>query len=43
MQGITRIAMSQESGDLKKQAKENSDKLAKLGMELGEIQFSYRI
>lgn len=29
--------------DLKKSAKEHSDKLAKLGMELGEIQFSYRI
>ncbi|MFQ5476379.1 MAG: hypothetical protein ACE5DT_05035 [Nitrosopumilus sp.] len=29
--------------DLKKSVKEHSDKLAKLGMELGEIQFSYRI
>ena len=28
---------------MKKSAKEHSDKLAKLGMELGEIQFSYRI
>ena len=29
--------------DLKKSAKEYSGKLAKLGMELGEIQFSYKI
>ena len=35
--------MSDESDNLKKLAKEHSDKLAKLGMELGEIQFSYRI
>lgn len=35
--------MSENSDDLKKSAKENSDKLAKLGMELGEVQFSYRI
>ena len=35
--------MSNESENLKKTAKEHSDKLAKLGMELGEIQFSYRI
>ena len=34
--------MSKEE-ELKKSAKEHSDKLAKLGMELGEIQFSYRI
>ena len=34
--------MSKEQ-DLKKSAKEHSDKLAKLGMELGEIQFSYKI
>jgi hypothetical protein len=35
--------MSQKPDNLKKSAKEHSDKLAKLGMELGEIQFSYRI
>lgn len=35
--------MSKESENLKKSAKEHSDKLAKLGMELGEIQFSYKI
>lgn len=35
--------MSQDPEDIKKSAKKNSDKLAKLGMELGEIQFSYRI
>ena len=35
--------MSQDPENLKKEAKEHSDKLAKLGMELGEIQFSYRI
>lgn len=35
--------MSQNPEDVKKNAKKNSDKLAKLGMELGEIQFSYRI
>jgi hypothetical protein len=35
--------MSQEPENLKKLAKEHSDKLAKLGMELGEIQFSYKI
>lgn len=35
--------MSNESENLRKSAKEHSDKLAKLGMELGEIQFSYRI
>lgn len=35
--------MSENSDELKKSAKENSDKLAKLGMKLGEVQFSYRI
>ena len=35
--------MSEVPEDLKKSAKEHSDKLAKLGMELGEIQFSYKI
>lgn len=35
--------MSDESENLRKSAKVHSDKLAKLGMELGEIQFSYRI
>ena len=35
--------MSKEQEELKKSAKEHSDKLAKLGMELGEIQFSYKI
>lgn len=35
--------MSQDADNLKKTAKEHSDKLAKLGMELGEIQFSYKI
>ena len=35
--------MSQDPENLKKIAKEHSDKLAKLGMDLGEIQFSYRI
>ncbi len=35
--------MSQDPNEIKKTAKENSDKLAKLGMELGEIQFSYRV
>jgi len=35
--------MSQDPEKLKKSAKEHSDKLAKLGMELGEIQFSYKI
>ena len=32
-----------EDKELKKSAKEYSDKLAKLGMELSEIQFSYKI
>ncbi|MFB5624275.1 MAG: hypothetical protein ACE5RP_05095 [Nitrosopumilus sp.] len=35
--------MSEEPENLKKTAKEHSDKLAKLGMDLGENQFSYRI
>lgn len=35
--------MSQNPEDLKKSVKEYSDKLAKLGMELGEIRFSYKI
>ncbi|MGY5150680.1 MAG: hypothetical protein ACW9XA_00210 [Candidatus Nitrosopumilus sp. bin_6a] len=35
--------MSEEQENLKKSAKEHSDKLAKLGRGLGEIQFSYKI
>ncbi len=35
--------MSQGPENLKKLAREHSDILAKLGMELGEIQFSYRV
>jgi len=35
--------MSHDQKNLKKSAKEHSDKLAKLGTELGEIQFSYKI
>ena len=35
--------MSQDAEKIKESAKENSQKLAKLGRELGEIQFSYRI
>lgn len=35
--------MSQDPKNLKKAAKECSEKLARLGMDLGEIQFSYRI
>jgi len=35
--------LSQDPENLKKSAKDHSDKLAKLGMDLGEIQFSYRI
>jgi len=35
--------MSEVPENLKKSAKKHSDKLAKLGMELGEIQFSYKI
>jgi len=35
--------MRQDSENLKKSAKEYSEKLAKLGMELGEIQFSYEV
>lgn len=31
------------SEEQKKEAKEHSDKLAKLGMELGEVQFSYKV
>ena len=34
--------MSQDE-ELKKSAKEHSEKLAKIGMELGEIQFSYKV
>jgi hypothetical protein len=35
--------MSNDQEKLKKSAKEYSEKLAKLGMELGEIQFSYKM
>ena len=35
--------MSQDPDNIKKAVKEQSDNLAKLGMELGEIQFSYKI
>ncbi len=35
--------MRQDSENLKKIAKEYSEKLAKLGMELSEIQFSYKV
>jgi len=35
--------MTQDPENTKKSVKEHSDKLAKLGMELGEIQFSYKI
>jgi hypothetical protein len=35
--------MSPEQENLKKSAKEYSEKLAKLGIELGKIQFSYKI
>ncbi len=35
--------MSEDQENIKKSAKEHSDKLAKLGMELSEIQFSYKI
>ena len=35
--------MSQDQEKLKKSAKEYSEKLAKLGTELGEIQFSYKV
>ncbi len=35
--------MSDEQEKLKKSAKEYSEKLAKLGMELSEVQFSYKI
>jgi len=36
-------SMSQEQENIKKKVKEHSEKLAKLGISLGEIQFSYRI
>jgi len=35
--------MSPDQENLKKSAKEYSEKLAKLGMELGKIQFSYKV
>jgi len=35
--------VSQDPENIKKSVKEHSDNLAKLGMELGEIQFSYKI
>jgi len=35
--------MSQDPENLKKSVKEHSEKLAKLGMDLGEIKFSYRV
>ncbi len=35
--------MSQDSESLKKSAKEYSEKLSKLGIELGKIQFSYKV
>ena len=35
--------MSPEQENLKKSAKEHGEKLAKLGIELGKIQFSYKI
>ena len=35
--------MSQSPEDLKKIAKKHSEKLAKLGMELGKTQFSYKV
>ena len=35
--------MSQDQENLKKSAKEYSEKLAKLGVELSEIQFSYKV
>jgi len=35
--------MSQDSENLKKSAKDHSEKLAKIGMELGEIRFSYKV
>ncbi|MHA7647522.1 hypothetical protein [Nitrosopumilus sp. S4] len=35
--------VSQDPNELKKEARKYSEKLAKLGMELGEIQFSYRV
>ena len=38
-----RSLMSQDQEELKKQVKEQSKKLAKLGMELSEIHFSYKL
>ena len=35
--------MSPDQENLKKSAKEYSEKLANLGMELGKIQFSYKM
>jgi len=35
--------MSQDAESLKKSAKDHSEKLAKIGMELGEIRFSYKV
>ena len=35
--------MSQDQGNLKESVKKHSEKLAKLGIELGKIQFSYKI
>ncbi len=35
--------MSPDQENLKKSAKEHSEKLAELGMELGKIQFSYKV
>ncbi len=35
--------MIQDNDQLKKSVKERSEKLAKIGMELGEIQFSYKV
>lgn len=35
--------MEQDSKNIQNEAKKQSDKLAKLGMRLGEIQFSYKI
>ena len=36
-------SMSQDPENIKKSLKEHGEKLAKLGMELGKIQFSYKI
>ncbi len=35
--------MNSDQENLKKSVEEHSEKLAKLGMELGEIQFSYKV